>query len=284
MDGTHWFAIKEEILLQQTIESETGTNKIHLAVTPTEYAYFRLKVFNNNADPLDFTEITTYDSEQRPLVKTHNEHVATQLFNPDGTLSQIDSGGISTIILKNRLPYFTDQLYLTIVGPVFFQRQVSVFIRTSEQDTLFMAYPAVTAVIKSGGGNRIVLPGTKAKEIVIRIANEDNQPVKVVAIKTSQKQRYLIAWLESGIKYAVVCGNDKVAAPKYDLAAFKDSIPQNLPVLHISSATIHLANSASKPGQKSTSDRWLWPVIVFTVIILGIITFRLVKDAGKKLA
>ncbi len=93
--------------------------------------------------------------------------------------------------------------------------------------------------------------------------------------------RYLVAWLKKDEPYKLKFGDEKIGQPDYDLTFFKDSIPDQLPVLKFSNiSTIEEARAEPSPTF-FTTKYFIWVAIVAVIAVLGFFSIRLIKDVQK---
>jgi hypothetical protein len=87
--------------------------------------------------------------------------------------------------------------------------------------------------------------------------------------------------LQKGQPYRIEFGNEEVAAPSYDLAFFKDTIPQQLPVI-IPTGIKALAGPAKAPATVFTDKNIIWVAIILVIGLLGFMSYKMLQETGKK--
>nr|MCU0322183.1 hypothetical protein [Chitinophagaceae bacterium] len=128
---------------------------------------------------------------------------------------------------------------------------------------------------------QLSLAGLKSRDILLQINNDDNEPLKIQSIKAFQLQEYVLAYLESGHQYKLLFGDSLAEQPKYDLAAFKDSINKNLPILNI--GAIESIEYKSTPSPTSSSNKnLLWIALFVVVLILLLFSYKMVQEIKRK--
>lgn len=269
-DKTHWYIIDEHILFQPS-GSSNGDNYIQTIHFPqTSYKYLRLKINNAHTDPLNIVDAGIF--------KRGDVYTAPGLTqNPAPAYTQKDSSNhITYVVIRNKAPYLTGQLQLAISGPRFYNRNATVYVLAGDKDSSRLTYETGTFTLSSALPPVVTIKSQKALSVILAIDNKDNPPLKINGITTLQEQQYLIAWLEKGKTYTLLACNPQATPPDYDLARFKDSIPAQLTTLeydHLTTTT-HIATT---PATHS-SDKWLWPIIIIAVAVMGFLTWRLMKD------
>ncbi len=180
------------------------------------------------------------------------------------------------MIIKNSLPCLTDKIALQAEGSKFYNRNVTVFVIHDAKDSSTINDPATTFVLSSGKPASCGLNEQKVQTMILQIDNNDNPPLKVTNVTTSQNTQYLVAWLEKGKTYQLFAGNRSASEPQYDLYNFKDSIPTSVPTLSYGPLT--RVAGAMPPAATPSKNYWLWPTIIIAVIVLSFLTFKLMKD------
>src|SRR5450432_1424778 len=139
-------------------------------------------------------------------------------------IAQIDSSDKhSYITLQYRDHYRIDGLFFVFKGPEVSRRNAFIY----DQET---------------GGNRLIaritlnpahtsFPVTpvKSDKLLLVIANENEKPLILELVQTTQLNHYMLAWLEPGTGYVFVEGNANAQAPKYDLKNFADNLTKDPP-------------------------------------------------------
>jgi hypothetical protein len=138
--------------------------------------------------------------------------------------------------------------------------------------------------VSSAQASIVHLPAIKAQELMITIDNENNPALAVATVKANQLNRYLIAWLKKDEAYTMKFGPDELAMPGYDLAFFRDSIPDNPGLLAIGPITsVKKIETVETSPTIFTNRNIVWVAIVLVVGVLGFMSLRMAKDAaGKK--
>jgi hypothetical protein len=100
----------------------------------------------------------------------------------------------------------------------------------------------------------------------------------VEKVETSQKERYLLTWLEPGI-YELLVGDKHAPMPKYDLRYFVDTVSQEpaaiLPGIP-AAINIHPLTPIVKPHDNK--GVYLWAAIVAVLILLVWLCLNMLKS------
>jgi hypothetical protein len=164
-----------------------------------------------------------------------------------------------------------------------------------KESELFLA----STILSSLNTNEINLGRMRVKELVLRINNDDNQPLIVDAVRAFQVKHYLVADLESKKKYFIRFGNDSIPAPVYELTHFKDKIPASPEVIRsgmrkdISAKQISVASAKKEAAAAATETaklgdsifkdkKVIWGAIGIVILLLGFMTMKMLKEMKSK--
>lgn len=114
---------------------------------------------------------------------------------------------------------------------------------------------------------------------MIKIYNDDSPPLEIAEVSTAQNAERIITYLETGKSYNLEMASSNATSPHYDLVSFKDSIPRKLKEIGFSN--ISNRSSGSALSNRNFRQVWLWPTLIFVLIVLGLFTYRLAKDVAK---
>lgn len=156
-----------------------------------------------------------------------------------------------------------------------------------------------STILSSLNTNEMNLGRRRVKNLVLRINNDDNQPLIIDTVRAFQVKHYLVADLESNKRYFIRFGNDSIPAPVYDLGYFKDKIPASPEVIQsgirkdISAKQISVvspgakkeaaAETPAKLGDSIFKDkRIIWGAIGIVILLLGFMTMKMLKEMKAK--
>lgn len=135
-------------------------------------------------------------------------------------------------------------------------------------------------IISSDSVVNLSVPIFNDSGFTIMIYNEDNLPLEIIALSTTQNDERIITYLESGKSYEFEMTSADAGFPHYDLVSFKDSIPRNIKEIGFSG--VNKISTVFKESKDYFKQVWLWPTLIFVLIVLGLFTFRLTKDLAKR--
>ncbi len=154
-----------------------------------------------------------------------------------------------------------------------------------------------STILSSMNANEINLGRMRIKNLVLRINNDDNQPLIIDTVRAFQVKHYLVAELDKNKRYFIRFGNDSIPAPVYDLAYFKDKIPARpeviksgarkdiagKPIVAKKIADPEKAAEEKRLGETIFKDkRVIWGAIGIVILLLGFMTMRMLKEMKSR--
>jgi hypothetical protein len=273
-DGKHWYIINENILLARSYESDSSYFISSVKFSNADYKYFKLVIDNAKSDPLNILKAGSY-------FNLTFQSVISSVSNPPAVISQKDSSdGRSYIKVRQDAAYHIDKIRIDAAGAKFFKRNAVLLLPGNDSTVAHRHEPGLSFVLSSGSDNEFSLEKIKTTFFYIIIENNDNPPLQIKAVNTSQSITRAVAWLEAGKKYSLLVDNADAEQPDYDIALFKDSIPANAPAIGI--GTFKKTEPAAVAEQKNDNNKWwLWPAIIGAIAILGFLSWKLLADMKK---
>jgi len=278
-DARNWYVIEENYLLE-SIDNREQTAEVKILDFPlSDYEYYQLEINDSLSAPLNILRAGYYD------VQTENGKytlISGLSFTQRDSLPLRQSFVHVTLADTARI----DKLTLRITPPTWYRRQAQLC-RLIEQRGKTRKRPRIfdplsTLKLSSAGENTVHLSGFRAKDFFIIIDNEDNQPLTISRVEASQLHTSLIAQLEPGKNYHLAFSSPGLGPPKYDLRYFQDKIPGNLAVLDIRQPVrIGAENRPSGPSLFSNRNM-IWLAMGLVLLLLSYLSFRMVKELGKK--
>lgn len=278
-DRTNWFVIRDRFTLT-ALDNANGTAEVKAVNFPlSDYAYYRLQIADSTSGPLNILKAGYYDV--LTYTGAYAEVPVQQMLVTDTTAKKQ-----TYIRLVFDTLHVVDKVMLTMTNAPYFLRQATVYARqtrATKKGDIDYYQPVTHFEVSSKQASEVYLEAVKTSELMIAVDNGNNPPLTVATAKASQLNRYLIAWLKKGETYTMKFGPDDLAMPGYDLAYFRDSIPDNPGLMAVGPIT-----SLRKPVVEDatptifTNRNIVWVAIVAIIGVLGFMTLRLAKDAKKE--
>jgi hypothetical protein len=262
-DMQSWFTIDEDINFQKEFITDSDKYVQAIQFPTSSYKYLKIVIGNGKNNPLNIIEAGMYvNVEQKPVV--------SYTTNPAPVFTQTDStDNVSYLNVHQHASYHFDRIRLLIKGPHFYKRDVDVI--TREGSSSFELISGKEAVFD--------LQDCNDGSFLIKIYNGDNPVLTVDSVFTEQEDQQLVTYLESGKAYYLLMHDSSAVKPVYDLKQFKDSIPYDIPALGVVSFENLDTNQQNIEG---LSAKWIWPVIIIMLVVLGFFTVRLIKEVNNK--
>ncbi|SDE52534.1 Protein of unknown function [Mucilaginibacter pineti] len=266
-DLQQWFAIQENIPLQEAVQNSEGTYMQSLSFPASSYRYLKLLVNDKRRTPIKFLQAGIYTDYAAILAYT--QIIPVQF-------SRVDSNKTTFINLKLNDNYQVNKLHLNISGPKYFKRNITIY-------QLINGYKETVAETEiSATQSTDVLISAKTNQLILQVNNGDNPPLTIKSIDVYQSDEYLISYLEGKQSYRLLTGDSSALAAEYDLKFFADSIKDNTPLITHDAV---IKNNIQPPAVvKKGRDYtvFIWIAIVVSLGLLLFLTLKMTKEVGKK--
>ena len=263
-DLRNWYAIKEDIPLEQASAGQ-GTEYQQSLIFPTSnYRYFRVQIINRNKVPVKILQAGIY-------TVSLNKPVFAEL--PAVGIRSTQVNKTSRVFIDLHEPYRVQKLHFNIPGPKYFSRRVVVYAMNGNG----IANALVDTILSSSGTQDIALL-VKTKKLRVDIYNDDDNPLVIKSVNAYQVKLYAVCYLESGHKYSIYTGNPAATAADYDLSFLNNRAYNQLPgISHY--AVYNNATYAILPvPTKSNHSILLWSSLILVLLILSFLTLKMVRE------
>ncbi|MDN3550430.1 DUF3999 family protein [Mucilaginibacter aquaedulcis] len=266
-DLKQWFAIQEDIPLQEAVQNSEGTYMQSLSFPASNYRYLKLQVNDKNKTPIKFLQAGIY-----------TEYAAKLSYVPvkPVELSRTDSNKTTYLTLKLNDNYQINKLHINITAPKYFKREVSVYQIIGKEKQLL-----TDAELNSAKATDLLI-AAKTSQLLLLINNGDNLPLNIKSVEAYQSDESVISYLDGKQSYRLLVGDQTVQAPEYDLQFFADSIHNNL--VQISHGAVskntEYATQKVKAGRDYTV--FIWIAIIVAAALLLFLTLKMTKEVNKK--
>jgi hypothetical protein len=208
----------------------------------------------------------------------YTEYAKTLAYSPIPGLqfTRVDSNKTTFITIKLNDNYQVNKLHLNITSPKYFKRNIIIY-----QVTGNYKEAVIEAELNSAKNNDLLF-SAKAKELILQIANGDNQPLAIGGINAFQSDEYIISYLDSKQDYHLLAGDSTAQAPEYDLKFFADSIKDNIPTIAHEAVIKNNLPPAEKPKAGKDYTLFIWIAIVVSLGLLLFLTLKMTKEVSKK--
>jgi hypothetical protein len=277
-DKTNWFALKESFTFAP-INNRQEISEVRIVDFPlSNYVYYKLQIDDSTSAPINILSAGYFEvsSESGKFIELPVKITASDSVTQKRTYIKIQLDTTRVI----------DKISLKMKGAPYFLRKASINEEKTRQkkkgEVELWLDELSTFELSSKASSVIDLPNTKIKEFLIVIENDDNPSLQVDEVSVFQLNRYLTAYLKKNETHSVKIGDIDLRAPVYDIAYFKDSIPQSITTL--SAGTLVMADQVAQAGSTVFfSSRWIiWAAIVVVIIVLGFMALRMINETSEK--
>ncbi|MDN5286992.1 MAG: hypothetical protein JWR38_3266 [Mucilaginibacter sp.] len=268
-DLKQWFAIQEDISLQEAVANSEGTFMQSLSFPASNYRYLKILVNDKNKTPIKFLQAGIYTEYAAAL---------TYVPIPQAQLSRVDNNKTTYITLKFNDHYQVNKLHVDITSPKYFKRDVTVYqIIGSEKQLL-----------GEGELNSIkvtdLLIAAKTSQLLLQISNGDNLPLTISRVEAYQADESLISYLNGRQTYQLLTSDPNTQAPEYDLKFFADSIHDDITQISHGAVNKNPAYEGNqvKPTKGHDYTLFIWLAIIVALGLLLFLTLKMTKEVNKK--
>jgi hypothetical protein len=280
-DGSNWFIINDSIMLQAVVVTDGDKTKCRISFPPSSYPYIKVVIDSKKTDPVNIISISAQTTAYNPGRKFYQR----EMENPNCTITQKDSAKTSYIRVTQGEAYQFERISLLVSGVKFFNRRVDMYVPQGNNHSF--ANPGrlcQSFIISNNSTLQFVLPHVKATIFYLLVHNDDNLPLTVTSVKTALQYRVLTAYLEKG-NYQLLTGNEKIAAPVYDLAQLNTKLPDSIAILGMRQL-MQQKSDMEEPiiAPKKDSRIFLWGAIILILLALLYFTVKLTREVNKSKA
>lgn len=264
-DDLHsWFAIKENIQLQDAGSGNNPEYEQMLSFPTSDYQYFRIQISNKNKALIKITSSGLYTDDRAngltflplPAVKITSQTINKQ------TSYFADLGG----------NYLVNDLKLDISSPKYYNRHISIYdVGSKGEEKLY------DDTISSSAAKDISISG-KTNKLRIDIPNGDDNPLTIIGISAFQLEEFAVSYLEKGHAYYLLTGDTVVNEVSYDLSFLHSKPLSQFPVIGHSAVYKNPAYTLPKPATKGNFTVLLWLAIIAVLTLLSVLTWKMVKE------
>lgn len=270
-DGENWFAVKERSMLSTSV-NEQNTATIRLIDFPlTNYAFYKIDIGDSTSAPLNilaagYFEVNAEEAKYVPVPVTWQQ-------SDSATLRR------SYVELQFDNTQVVDRVVFTMKGSPYFLRKGWLLQKSTGNGRAKPYYQRIASFTVSSRQPAVIeLPGIRCNTLVLEIDNADNPVLQTAEVRVDQLNRYLVAWLKGGEKYALKFGAVDLRAPDYDLENFRDSIPAQLSILKAGPTQSITRQLSSETTTIFTNRAIIWIALVVVIGVLGFMAMRMVRE------
>ncbi len=273
-DKINWFVINDSILINPSFDNINTSNTFMLNFPSSNYKYFKLIIYNNNKDPFDIKDVIT---KTPPVLELYSLHESMQ--NPISKIQQKDSGKISYIKIIQGQTYHFDHISFKLSGVKYFSRKADLYI--PENNTHSFSSPGrllQSFTLSNNSTLQFKVPLSNVPIFYLLINNEDNLPLRVTEVKTSNSYHSITGYMEKGNNYKLILDNLSATTPNYDLVKLAKEMPAKI----LKSEKIIAIENKLPELSPAKNNKWiLWTAITAALLILLLFTKKMITEVNK---
>lgn len=273
-DQKQWFEILTNYRILSIKNSETNYKFTDLVFPNSKYKYYRLLIQTNDKPELNKAKIQIENIKDGLYKKC-------RIVNQQIVNDKENKSTIINISLENALPL--SKIKLNINANYDYYRSSSIeFLTDSVQTQHGMDYQynsSISCTLNSIEKNEFNLYSQKAKDIRIRIENNDNNPLDIKSIEIFSQVYSIIARFDEKADYYIYYSDQKASPSNYDIVNFQEKIPANPEKVNLGQE-INLTNEATNQSSEAyfKNSAWLWALIIVIIAILAIFSYKMLKS------
>jgi hypothetical protein len=245
----------------------------------SNYTYYQLQLDDSTSAPINLLSAGYYE-----LTSEDGKYIA---LTPQSVVrNDIPLEKQTLITISFDTTQVVDKIVLTMTGAPYFLRRATLLSAreiTDPKGEKSIYYEQLNHFeLSSKQASVIELPGVRVQKLVVRIENEDNPSLNLGVVESYQLNRYFTAWLKKGNHYMLKLGAANLSEPKYDLAFFRDNIPEHPPLLAAGNINLFDAPKEKMAPTFFTNTLIIWVAIIAVVIVLGVMAVRMTHETSKR--
>jgi len=275
-DRADWYMIQDECLAVG--EGDGATSVLRFVDLPlSDYRYYRIVLDDSLSAPVQVLDL---GHSARSRSEGRYTPVAGISFN------RTEDRSSTRIALFTRSPFSADRLVFDIRSEVPFRRAAHFSKRTSyttrerKRDVVRTTEePLGDFTLTRTSRGRVAAPGVSTDTLFITIENGNDRPLDITDIHAFQLEQRMVAKLEAGVPYTITTADVKATMPRYDIAHFRDSLPETLGTLDVPAMTARPVAPKAGPAF-APSMYWVWAAIIGIGAVIAFSAVRLLRGAS----
>lgn len=260
-DQLKWFAIDEEIPLQQATEDNNGSYLQSLTFPASGYKYFKINVNNRGKSALKILQAGIYS--------TVTAASKFSLLTTPVVTRKEGKDKITYLEINFKDKFSVNKLIMPVTYPKYFRRTVLIFEVNGKEKLLINE-----TTLDSDTKPEIVF-SSNAKNLELQILNGDNPPLELAPLQFWKLNEYILAYLEQGKSNQLLVGDKSAVQPDYDLRFFTDVALKDASEINHSEV---VKNPLLKsPVVKKSRDYtvFMWIAIGIVLALLSFLTWKM---------
>lgn len=267
-DLKNWFAIKEDMPLEQAGAGQGTEYQQSLTFPTSNYRYFRVQIINRNKVPVKIVQAGIY-------TVSLNKPVFAELPSVGVRLTAVNK--VSRVFIDLHEAYRLNKLHFNISAPKYFNRRVVIYAMNGRGDAIASTDALADTMLTSSGTQDITL-SVKTKKLRVDIYNGDDNQLVINSVNAYQVKQYAVCYLESEHKYSIYTGNPSATAADYDLSFLNNRAYNQLPGISHGAIYNNGAFAILPIPKKTDHSILLWSSLILVLLILSFLTLKMVRE------
>lgn len=271
-DTLQWFVVKEYHSIHSINNPLDVTAYLQIDFPATNYTYFKIDISDKHSAPVDVVKAGYF--------QTHSVAGNYSALNAEWYVSDSAHRKMSFLTLQWPQVNDVDAIELKVKSPAHFLRKATLYSMWYQGGTEYTPKYMGSLTLSSEASLRFAIEGVRTNKFLIEIHNGDDAPLKFDNVEAFQLNHYCIAQLEKNKKYEFRFTDAMTDFPSYDLRYFEKIIPADLKVIepgHVLDVSVHKQSTVAKKNFFS-DKRFIWAALSITVLLLGYVTYRMMKE------
>ncbi|MCD7936636.1 MAG: hypothetical protein LUG98_07230 [Tannerellaceae bacterium] len=265
-DRKNWFITKQFRNVTQQVYRLREYEVTPVTFPEGNYLYYEVNLKTNEKSPLDIAMVVKEES---------HVHDSPLSLLPVPSISQKDSSDHFSYLTFSHLPhsYWYDKVVFHVKYPADYYRTGS-----SVGDNYSFTLSSYQSNTLFPGKHRLT------PESYFRISNDHNPPLVIDSIRFYSVAYYACTFLSAGEQYTLTLDESLDSRPSYDIEHFRTKIPEDIPVVTLSSptATIHQTVPQIRERLWIEQPAVLWSIILLTGLFLAVMCFFVIKEMKNR--
>lgn len=271
-DLTNWYALINKTNIYCS-DGKQLSCMLPISLPRNDFPYLRISLNDSLTAPIFIKNVF--------CVKQDIQKGAYNIF-PSIQFSQKDSSDKNTYVNVNlKKIQQIDRMAFFISGLPFYNRKISY---SYTNDSIFSQF-SYLGILNSNSQNSFDFNNEAVTKIRFKIENEDNQAIKIDSIHFLQTLKNAVVYLNKAEKYFLLAGHDSLQFPSYDIQAFKQKMPEYLPIVEAKITNIETLLEPKKAEDELNifTNKWfIWTALILVGALLIYISFKMLSEMKNK--
>lgn len=277
-DRDAWYMVKDEHVALQGARGDPPHQVLQLRIPRSDYRYLRLTFNDSITAPINVLGVGRFV----PAGPPQTVYTAAQQL----PFSRTDSARHT--VLRFALPrsLFVERMTIETEDTLPFLRHVQLVRRrtiaaaSQRHGNQNRVEHLGTYTIKPGSGARFEPRAERLDTFELWIDNGDDRPLRIGAVNAQCQERLLLARLDTGMRYHLTVGDDRLEPPRYDMEAFAADLPA--PMDTVATGPLNATAIPESAGPSiDPSAWWVWAGIIALMASMGFIAVRLLRTEDR---